>query len=550
MSNLVIVAIPDENDRVWKISSEPVPHLTLLFLGDSDQVQNVDMITQFVEHASGMLNPFYLPVDRRGELGDDPELGPADVLFFKKGRYDFKAIYDFRAQLLQDNNIKTANDSASQHEGPWLPHLTLGYKNRPAKPQDADHDYPIYDVSFNTIAVWVDNYDGPSFLLKNQWDEWDTLAAVPMDIAMSSLAPDMDTADLGADFLEHVGIKGMHWGVRRSREEDMGRAAVRIGDTKEAHKAAKKDAKWLKKNHGVDLMKGQTMAKMDGKVFATANRTMKGDVKALNKRPEFSGRENKKQLKDPTSELAQQHDNEHTKIFAKHMTAALDKHNNVSPSGNWTHKVSVGKDGSWMVGIKKTDKGKAAAKHDAMAVDDMDFVVMSRPIRNDDGHIVDHQQIEMDDALTHSASEIGSAFVLEHFGVPGMRWGVRRGAPTAVAPSGMSKVPHGNKRQTTIKVEGGENHPAHKDAIVVAEAKAKLNKSGLAALSNKELQEVQTRLNLERNVTQLAGPSTSTGKVTAKGKKFVKGFVGLNKQVNDATGTALNTHRLYKQLTT
>ena len=32
-SNLVIVAIPDENDRVWKISSEKVPHLTVLVPG-------------------------------------------------------------------------------------------------------------------------------------------------------------------------------------------------------------------------------------------------------------------------------------------------------------------------------------------------------------------------------------------------------------------------------------------------------------------------------------------------------------------------------------
>jgi hypothetical protein len=70
-----------------------------------------------------------MPVDRRGELGADQ----ADVLFFKKGRYDYKAIRDFRATLLQDNNIKTAYDSASQFEGPWHPHLTLGYPATPAK---------------------------------------------------------------------------------------------------------------------------------------------------------------------------------------------------------------------------------------------------------------------------------------------------------------------------------------------------------------------------------------------------------------------------------
>src|SRR3954469_577886 len=108
-SNLVIAAIPDENDRVWKVSSEKIPHLTVLFLGETDSVQNLEQIMLFVEHAANTsLKRFYLPVDRRGELGDDK----ADVLFFKKGRYDYKAIREFRSMLLQDQNIKTAYDSA------------------------------------------------------------------------------------------------------------------------------------------------------------------------------------------------------------------------------------------------------------------------------------------------------------------------------------------------------------------------------------------------------------------------------------------------------
>src|SRR4051794_10793266 len=184
MSNLVIVAIPDENDRVWKVSSEKVPHLTLLFLGDIAQVANLEQIMLFVEHAANTtLSRFYLPVDRRGELGADQ----ADVLFFKKGRYDYKAIRDFRAALLQDNNIKTAYDSTTQFEGPWNPHLTLGYPASPAKTIPDDQIGTIYDVTFNKIAVWTDDFDGPEFLLKDYWDEYDTLEAVPMDVAMSAL---------------------------------------------------------------------------------------------------------------------------------------------------------------------------------------------------------------------------------------------------------------------------------------------------------------------------------------------------------------------------
>jgi 2'-5' RNA ligase len=182
-SNLVIVAIPDENDRVWKVSSEKIPHLTVLFLGETDSVQNLEQIMLFVEHAANTsLKRFYLPVDRRGELGDDK----ADVLFFKKGRYDYKAIREFRSMLLQDQNIKTAYDSAEQFEGPWNPHLTLGYPETPAK-SIPDEQTTFFDVSFNKIAVWTGDFEGPDWLLKDYWDEMDALECAPMDVAMSAI---------------------------------------------------------------------------------------------------------------------------------------------------------------------------------------------------------------------------------------------------------------------------------------------------------------------------------------------------------------------------
>lgn len=183
MNNLVIAAIPDENDLVWKISSEKIPHMTLLFLGDVNAVQNLEQIILFVEHAANTtLRRFYLPVDRRDVLGADQ----ADVLFFKKGRYDYKAIRDFRATLLQDNNIKTAYDSSTQFDGVWQPHLTLGYPATPAKSLP-DNYGPFYDVAFNKIAVWTEDFNGPDFLLRDYMDDYAALEAVPMDVAMSDI---------------------------------------------------------------------------------------------------------------------------------------------------------------------------------------------------------------------------------------------------------------------------------------------------------------------------------------------------------------------------
>src|SRR3954466_9099110 len=210
MSNLVIVAIPDENDRVWKVSSEKVPHLTILYLGDASQVSNLEQIVQFVEHAANTtLGRFYLPVDRREAMGADD----ADTLIFKKGRYDYKAVRDFRVQLLKDNNIRTAYDAVTQFEGPWIPHLTLGYPANPAKPEQ--DPYPFYDVNFNKIAVWSEDYAGPEFLLKDPWDDWEAMTEAPLDVAMSEIS------EAGAEFLEtsfglsHHGVKGMKWGVRK-----------------------------------------------------------------------------------------------------------------------------------------------------------------------------------------------------------------------------------------------------------------------------------------------------------------------------------------------
>jgi hypothetical protein len=75
--------------------------------------------------------------------------------------------------------------------------------------------------------------------------------------------------------------------------------------------------------------------------------------------------------------------------------------------------------------------------------------------------------------------------------------------PEAVAPSATSKVPQGDRRKTKIQAKGGQNHPAHEDAIKVEEAKVKLKKSGPKALSNRELQEVANRVRLEEQVKVL-----------------------------------------------
>lgn len=107
-------------------------------------------------------------------------------------------------------------------------------------------------------------------------------------------------------------------------------------------------------------------------------------------------------------------------------------------------------------------------------------------------------------------SEAGRALVeaqLQHFGVKGMHWGVRRRSTVPVevkATTGRSK--------TKVSAAGGESHPAHADAVAAAAQQQKLKKSGTNALSNKELRDLITRRQLEDQV------KTAT---SSKTKKFV-----------------------------
>ena len=160
MSKVVIVAIPSEDDYVWKLSSEKVPHMTLLFLGELNTVTNIDQIANYVQHAtSTALKRFMMDVESRGTLGEDQ----ADVLFFNKAYA--QEIVDFRSQLLKDNNIFKAYNTIEQFPE-WVPHMTMGYPETPAKKDP--REYPgVHWVSFDKIALWFGDYEGLVFPIKD-----------------------------------------------------------------------------------------------------------------------------------------------------------------------------------------------------------------------------------------------------------------------------------------------------------------------------------------------------------------------------------------------
>jgi hypothetical protein len=118
---------------------------------------------------------------------------------------------------------------------------------------------------------------------------------------------------------------------------------------------------------------------------------------------------------------------------------------------------------------------------------------------------------QVDNAMVYSAF---GDFFLEHHGVKGMKWGVRkqRGA-RAIAVSTKSS----SSGKAKIKTKGGSHHDAHPDAIKVAESVQKIKRSGFHAVSNQELRDVANRINLEVQVKDL-----QKRRPTTRGKEFVR----------------------------
>jgi 2'-5' RNA ligase len=211
---LVVVALPTEEDYVRKLSSEKEPHLTLLYLGENQfDPEQLRHISDYIEYAASLLPRFGLDVESRGELGPNK----ADVLFFNK-RWS-KDVDIFRRQLLQDDLIAGAYVSADQFPE-WTPHLTMGFPTTPAKKDD--REYPgISYVTFDRVALWTGDSSGPVFPLKsNHYD---------LEVAMSQSVRGLSAS---SNALKHHGVKGMKWGVRRVDPGGSSSRSMDSADTK------------------------------------------------------------------------------------------------------------------------------------------------------------------------------------------------------------------------------------------------------------------------------------------------------------------------------
>lgn len=180
----VIVAIPAADDPIWGVSSEPKPHMTLIWLGDQ---AITDLIREAVAVAAAQMPPTRASVTSREALGDDS----ADVVML-----DPDAIGPAREQMMSDPNVRAAHDAVEQYPQ-WTPHTTLGYPDNPATGE------PNGSIQFDRLAVWDGEYAGEEYPMTAIAPE-ETIAEDPAVEVEPEAAPPETSAE--ADTVPWYGV--------------------------------------------------------------------------------------------------------------------------------------------------------------------------------------------------------------------------------------------------------------------------------------------------------------------------------------------------------
>lgn len=485
----VIVAIPPVGDKIHKISSEAIPHLTLLYLGD---VQLSEGAVLYVQHACEELSPFGLSVDYRGTLGEDD----ADVLFFEDNAWDLKRVREFRHYLLLNDEIKAAYDAADQFPE-WNPHLTLGYPEAPAR--ELEDDDRLHYINFDRVAVWAGDFEGPEFRLK--YDDYSV-----GEVAMSDMTP-AERGERAAEDLFHFGVKGMKWGVRK---EDSGGS----GAPRERGKIKRTVTK-----AGVALDAGATIIREGEKKLLflpekhrrkAASRTQTRMLAAavdVNRSSQFKGKDvkNTRSLKRAYFDKLQE---EAKTIYAEEL--------GISRTEAWGEFLGVDTSVA-------TQQMRINAAVDKLRHADMpgETLLVMNFITDAAGFVTDIKV--PDEYLAHFAD---NELTLMHYGVKGMRWGVTHN-PDGTTSVNQTKVKKSlrktdqpvtvtqKKAGTYVKAKGGQRQTASSDAVKAQAARQKAKRSTTDSLSTKELKDTIERMRLEQEYAKL------DKKVSRKGSGFV-----------------------------
>ena len=297
-----------------------------------------------------------------------------------------------------------------------------------------------------------------------------------------------------SDYLAHYGVKGMKWGVRKSSSSGAikPRATLGIRD--------RRAEKW----------KLTAETKAYAKVYRRSASRIRQGTRKLNNDPRFKGQDFRKD-----SPIRRKYYDEYSKMVSDQLNATVRSRSMVLPTrrlGMSPNKrlelkfhYDLNQEAKPRVTVRRADtrtgrkdtrsddkQTRSEVKHADIDTDEELELFL---VLDDSGHIQDLDAPEVDDDDELEQSDLVDDF-LAHYGVKGMKWGVRRRSSSGPSSSDVSD-----------------------DYRTAAAARSKHP----ATLSNQEMQALINRMNLERQYAQVM--STQSQKPATKGRA-VKKFVG------------------------
>jgi len=327
--------------------------------------------------------------------------------------------------------------------------------------------------------------------------------------------------------LLHYGVKGQKWGVRKA-----GSGKIRARST--MSRRDRKDQKWMET--------AQTEAY--DKVYRRAAGKIRKGTRQINRKPEYKGQSFRRD-----TPLRRQYYGEYSKMVSDQLNAASAKHG-ISPKKRFQmhFEFDVNKDATPQVSIRRTEGiiGRSYQREAARetrrlkhAEDDFLDEVEVELIYDEDGYILDmempsvtqDEDLDQEDFLEHYdfdhaefAAQFGDEDLddfleLKHFGVKGMKWGVRKGAKSATvtvknSASGKSAEISYNPRKTTVNSQTGEITTSSKKELKSIQSQVQKNK--LKLMSDEDLKKRIGRLKMEQEYKKLTAEQESPGKKLVK----------------------------------